>query len=71
MIELLAILYCQANDLNFGTAQINLKLYILPFRIALNYNFSEIFNFIMKVEILHIRSEVHIFNSVVEIGLFL
>ena len=71
MIELLAILYCQANDLNFGTAQINLELYILPFRIALNYNSSEIFNFITKVEILHIRSEVHIFNSVVEIGLFL
>ena len=60
MIELLAILYCQENDLNFGTAQINLELYILPFRIALNYNFSEIFNFITKVEILHIRSEVHI-----------
>ena len=71
MIELLAILYCQTNDLNFGTAQINLELYILPFQIALNYNFSEIFNFIMKVEILHIRSEVHIFNSGVEIGLFL
>ena len=71
MIESLAILYCQANDLNFGTGQINLELYILPFRIALNYNFSEIFNFITKVEILYIRSEVHIFNSVVEIGLFL
>ena len=71
MIESLAILYCQANDLNFGIAQIILELYILPFQIALNYNFSEIFNFITKVEILHIRSEVHIFNSVVEIGLFL
>ena len=71
MIESLAIMYCQANDLNFGTTQIILELYILPFQIALYYNFSEIFNFITKVEILHIRSEVHIFNSVVEIGLFL
>ena len=71
MIELLAILYWQANDLNFGTAQINIKLYILPFRIALNYNFNEIFNVIMKVKILHSKSEVHIFNIVVEIDQFL
>ena len=71
MIESLAILYWQANDLNFGTAQINLKLYILPFQIALNYNFSEIFNFIMKVKILHIRSEVHIFNILNETDQFL
>ena len=71
MIESLAILYWQANDLNFKTAQINLKLYILPLQIALNYNFSEIFNFIMKVKILHIRSEVHIFDIVVEIDQFL
>ena len=71
MIELLAIFYWQANDLNFDTGQINLKLYILPSQIALKYNFNEIFNFIMKVEILHIRSEVHLLNIVVEIDQFL
>ena len=71
MIELLAIYYWQANDLNFRTAKINLKLYIQPFQIALNCNFSEIFNFIMEVEVLHIRSEVHILNIVVKIDQFL
>ena len=68
MIELaLAILYKRTNDLNFGTAKINLKLYVRPFQIALNCNFNEIFNFIMEVEVLHIRSEVHILNIVVKI----
>ena len=72
MIEsALAILYRRTNDLNFGIAKINLNLYIQPFQIALNCNFSEIFNFIMEVEVLHIRSEVHILNIVVKIDQFL
>ena len=71
MIDSLAILYWLANDLNFGTAKINLKLYIPPFQIALNCNFNEIFNFIMEVEVLHIRNEVQILNIVVKIVQFL
>ena len=72
MIEsMLAILYRCANDLNFGTAKINLKLYVRPFQIALNCNFNEIFNFIIQVEVLHIRNEVHILNIVVKIDQFL
>ena len=72
MIEsALAILYRRENDLNFGTAKINLKVYIQPFQIALNCNFNEIFNFIMEVEVLHIRSEVHILNIIVKIDQFL
>ena len=73
MIEsALAILYRHANDLNFGIAKINLKLYVRPFQIALNCNFNEIFNFIMEVDsVLHIRSEVHILNIVVKIDQFL
>ena len=71
MIESLAIFYWRANNLNFGTPKINLKLYVRPVQIALNCNFSEIFNFIMEVKVLHIRSEVHILNIVVEIHQFL
>ena len=72
MIEsALAILHRRANDLNFGTAKINLKLYVQPFQIALNCNFNEIFNFIMEIEVLHIRNEVHILNIVVKIDQFL
>ena len=72
MIEsALAILYICANDLNFGTAKINLKLYVQPFQIALNCNFNEIFNFIMEIEVLHRRSDFHILNIVVKIDQFL
>ena len=67
----LAILYRRTNDLNFGTAKINLKLYVRPFQIALNCNFNENFNLIMEVEVRHIRSEVHILNIVVKIDQFL
>ena len=68
MIEsALAISYRRGNDLNFGTVKINLNLYIQPFQIALNCNFNEIFNFIMEVEVLHSRSEVHILKIVVKI----
>ena len=72
MIEsALAILYRHANDLNFGTAKINLNLYVRPFQISLNCNFNEIFNFIMEVKVLHSRSEVHVLKIVVKIDQFL